>query len=311
LSFRRLFLLAALALIAGGFAPAAAAEFQPGKTYFGRSNYVEYLAGDLPFILSAPHGGRLKPEELPDREKGTFAFDTNTQELARAIAAEFQRRTGRHPHIVICRVARRKVDCNREIKEAAAGHSGAERVWNDFQNFLDAARKNVVARHGRGFYIDLHGHGHKEQRLELGYLHKRETLAKSDAELNAPEIVAESSLRALAATVKMPYAELLRGPRSFGALMEGRGFPCVPGPQIPAPGAEDQYFNGGYNTVRHARDAAPMAGLQIESNYRGVRDTEESRRKFAAALFEATREYLTEHFGLRLPLKPSAPAASQ
>jgi N-formylglutamate amidohydrolase len=305
-------LLLALTFVAARFVPpAGAAEFQPGKTYFGRSNYVEYLAGDLPFILSAPHGGRLKPEELPDREKGTFAFDINTQELARAIAAEFQRRTGRHPHVVICRVSRRKVDCNREIKEAAAGHSGAEQVWNEFQRFLDAARQSVVARHGRGLYIDLHGHGHKEQRLELGYLHKRETLLKPDAELNAPEIMAESSLRALGATVKIPYSELLRGPKSFGALLEARGFPCVPSPQTPAPGPEEPYFNGGYNTVRHARNAAPMAGLQIESNSRGVRDTEENRKKFAAALFEATREYLAAHFGLHLPAKTTAPATAQ
>jgi hypothetical protein len=70
-------------------AQAVAEEYAPGQTYFGQKQYIEYLAGNLPFILSAPHGGREKPEEIPDRKEGTFAYDANTQELARTIAAEF------------------------------------------------------------------------------------------------------------------------------------------------------------------------------------------------------------------------------
>src|SRR6187200_1135715 len=69
-------------------------QYRPGQTYFGRNQYIEYLAGELPLIFSAPHGGREIPEELPDREMGTFAFDTNTQELARAVADELHDRTG-------------------------------------------------------------------------------------------------------------------------------------------------------------------------------------------------------------------------
>jgi len=84
----------------------AAEAPEPGQTYFGRNNYIEYIAGTLPFVLSAAHGGRDKPEELPDRVKGTFAFDTNTQELARAIEAESVARPGQPPHGVICRVTR-------------------------------------------------------------------------------------------------------------------------------------------------------------------------------------------------------------
>jgi len=87
----------------------------------------------------------------PDRDKGTFAFDTNTQELARAIAAEFLARTGHHPHLVICRITRRKLDCNREIMEAAAGNKVAGQVWNEYHGFIDAAQKAVVAKYGKGF----------------------------------------------------------------------------------------------------------------------------------------------------------------
>src|SRR4051794_6334197 len=101
----------ACAAILSAVSGAAADDYQPGKSYFGRNHYIEYVAGDLPLIFSAPHGGREKPEEMPDREMGTFSFDVNTQELARTIAEELHERTGQWPHLIICRVSRRKVDC--------------------------------------------------------------------------------------------------------------------------------------------------------------------------------------------------------
>jgi hypothetical protein len=277
---------------------AAGAEYQPGQTYFGRNRYIEYLAGELPVIISAPHGGRERPEEMPDRQDGTFAFDTNTQELARAVAEELHTRTGRWPHVIICRLNRRKVDCNREFAEAAAGNPLAEQAWHEFQGFIDAARAAVVKQHGRGLYIDLHGHGHTDQRLELGYLHSAEQLAVSDAELNSGPYAAESSLKAIAARGSVPYAELIRGPYSFGSLMEQHGFPCSPSPSNPHPKAP--FFRGGYNTGRHGRDAAPLAGLQIETYSRGVRDTHQSREKFAKALADTLEVYLSMHVGVQM-----------
>ena len=294
-----------LALLVAATARSAAETYQPGQTYFGRNQYIEYLAGDLPVILSAPHGGRERPEEIPDRAEGTFAFDTNTQELVRAVAAELHARTGHWPHVVICRLNRRKVDCNREIVEAAAGNPVAEQAWREFQGFIDAAQQQVVRAHGRGLYIDLHGHGHPDQRLELGYLHSVEQLAATDAELNAPQFAAESSLKAVATQSRLSYAELLRGPMSFGAMMEQHGFPCSPSPTNPQPKAP--YFRGGYNTQRHGRDAAPLAGLQIETYSRGVRDTAVSREKFARALASTMEAFLEIHIGI--PLAAPQPAA--
>jgi hypothetical protein len=280
-----------------------AAEYRAGETYFGHQQWVEYLPGDLPVVIAAPHGGREKPAEIPDRTEGTFAFDTNTQELARAIAGVFLKRTGRRPHVIICRVHRRKVDCNREVVEAAGGNELAGRVWSDFQGFIDSARAAVVAQHRRGFFIDLHGHGHKDQRLEMGYLHRREVFAKTDAEISQPEVIAAGSLRSFALNSKVSYAQLLRGPLSFGAFMEKEGFPSTPSVAKPLP--SDPYFSGGHNVQRHARYAPNFAGLQIETNFKGVRDTPENREKFASALMSALTAYLDVHLGLKLPVRPT------
>lgn len=291
-------LLAATSLLRAADAPA------PGQVVYGRKQYVEYVVGSLPFVLSAPHGGRDKPDELPDREKGTFAFDTNTQELARAIDDEFVARTGQHPHVIICRVARRKVDCNREIVEGAAGHPLAEQAWKDFQGFIQTAQKAVVAQHGKGFYIDLHGHGHADARLELGYAHNREEFGRPDAELAKPEFIRKGTLQFFALKDPAAYPALLHGPQGFGGLMEKAGYPATPSPGKPVPG--EPYFNGGYNVRTHTAPGTGFAGLQIESHSKGVRDTDASRRKFAAALVEQLATYLDAQMGLKLPLKPKA-----
>lgn len=296
-----------LAASAAGNGPAQ--EYQPGKTYFGRSKYIEYLAGDLPLVLSAPHGGRERPDELPDREKGTFAFDTNTQELARAVADELHTRADHWPHVIICRVHRRKLDCNREIGEGAAGNPLSEQAWREFQTFIETARAAVVRQQGRGLYIDLHGHGHADQRLELGYLHSADQLALSDAELSAPPYPTDSSLRAIAARGSVPYAELIRGEKSLGALMEKHGFTSAPSPSNPHP--TPPFFRGGYNAARHGRDAAPLAGLQIETNSRGVRDTPESRKKFAAALIDSLETFYSAHVGVPLTAANAAQAVER
>lgn len=263
---------------------------------FGENNYVEYLPGALPIVISAPHGGREKPEEIPTRTVGKVDIDTNTQELARTIRAEFRAQMGRRPHLIVCRLHRSKLDCNREIVEAAAGDPVAEKAWAEYHAFIEKAQKAAIAKAGKVFYIDLHGQSHRDRRIELGYLHDQETLAKPDRELNA--LASTGSLRKIAEKSKLSYVELLRGPRSLGALLEARGFPCSPSPGRPVPVLP--FFAGGYSTRRHVPADAPVAGLQIECNLAGVRDTAANRQRFATALVAALREYLAEHFALKL-----------
>jgi len=276
----------------------SAADLAPGRSVFGSKEYVEYIPGDLPLVISAPHGGRLKPEEIPTRTMGKVDIDMNTQELIRAIGEEVHAQTGHRAHLIICRLHRSKLDANREIVEAASGSEIAETAWKEYHTFIEQAQKAAIAQAGKVFYIDLHGQGHPDRRIELGYLHSVETLSKPDAKLNAGDIAAKGSLRKIAAKTKRPYVELLRGPRSLGALLEARGFPCAPSPERPVPVLP--FFEGGYSTRRHIAADMPAAGLQVECNLKGVRDTAENRAKFATALVASLREYLAEWYGMKL-----------
>lgn len=266
-----------------------------GVSCFGTSNYIEYIPGDLPVVVSVPHGGALTPANIPDRTVGTTATDLNTIPLGQAVSAAFTAATGRAPHVVIVHLRRTKLDANREVVEAAQGNADAARAWNEYHAFIELAMSTVRQRYGTGFYMDLHGHGHAVPRLELGYMVTASTLNQSNAQLDAANVVMNSSLRLLAQGSALSSSALLRGPTSLGGLLESR-VRVVPSPSDPSPGA-DEYFNGGYSTDRHT---STLPGVQIECHYTGVRDTATARAAFADALVGALRTYLSTHLRLTI-----------
>lgn len=290
---------------------ATATPFVIGQTYYGADQYIQFMPGSLPILITAPHGGSLMPGTLPNRSSpnATTARDTNTEELAHAMREQFQARLGAAPSIVITRLHRNKIDNNREIIEATELNPLAQRAWYEWHAFIAAARTHMLDTRGRGFYIDLHGHGHPVPRLELGYLITASQLTQTDAGLNA--LVGSSSIRTLASTGSRTHAELLRGATSMGTLFEARGFPAVPSSAQPDPAAEP-YFNGGYNTGRYgSRDGGTIDGVQIETHFAGVRDNANSRLQFASALVDVMTQYFQLHYGMALGAAPAARTSFQ
>ncbi len=271
--------------------------FEPGIVYYGRRDYAEYEPGDLPLILSAPHGGYLLPDEVPERTFGVTAQDRRTQELTRELADAIEVRTGRRPYVIISRLHRRKLDPNREIVEAAQGDPFAEQAWREFQGFIDEASAAVEAEFEKGLYIDMHGHGHPIDRVELGYRLTSSDLEVPDAFLDQGGRVEKSSVRQLAADVNVSFAELIRGPSSLGGLLEARGYRSVPSPSDPDPGG-NPYFTGGYNTERHgSRAGGGVSGVQFEHQFDGLRETPETRAAYVAELVEVLEAFLLTHYG--------------
>lgn len=276
--------------------------FVAGESYFGANNYIEYIAGNAPIVISAPHGGYLTPAEIPDRNCTgcSYARDLNTQEVTRALRNAIYTRTGCYPHLIINLLHRKKLDANREIIEAADSNALAEQAWYDFHGFVEAAEDSVAKYFGRGLYIDMHGHGHSIQRLELGYLLYLSELQLPDSTLALPYYSNVSSLKRLAddnlQALNLP--ELLRGPQSFGALMAVKNYPSVPSPQDSFPETGEPYFNGGYNTNRYtsSNNGSVLSGLQIESNYTGVRDNATNISRFADSLASSIVQFLQWHY---------------
>lgn len=275
-----------------------AGDLVPGNSVFGQRNFIEYIPGELPLVIAAPHGGRMTPEEIQNRVNGVTDIDANTQELARTIAAVIHAETGRHVHLIICRLHRSKLDANRDLPEAAQGSEIAAQAWKEHHDFIDQACDAAVRQFGVAFLIDLHGHGHADERVELGYLHNALDLADCDEALNESTYVNTSSLRWIVERSEWRHVELLRGPQSLGALLEACGFPATPSPRMPVP--TEPFFRGGYTIQRHCRSDKNVTGVQIEANRPRLRDTAENRLRFAHALVNSLHEFCLAHLGLAL-----------
>jgi hypothetical protein len=274
--------------------------FVAGRSYFGNNNYIEYIAGDLPVIVLAPHGGSVRAADMPNRANPDTLRDLNTEELARAIDTAFVTLTGHHPHVVICRVHRVKLDCNRDRPVGAGSDPEAMRAWGEFHQFIETAKLLATARSGRALVVDMHGHAHPIQRLELGYLIDGVQLSLPDATLDGTTWRDSTSVRELLVRTNQRLTEVLKGPSSLGTLLAARGFPSVPSAPDPAPNGTP-YCNGGYNTLTHGSIVrGTVSAVQIEANFTGVRDNATSRHRFAEMLAETLRVYLAFWLGLTI-----------
>jgi hypothetical protein len=279
---------------------AAQVAYTPGESYYSPNGYIEYIAGNMPLVISAPHGGALQPASIPDRNCGgcVYTNDAFTEELSRAVFSGIHDRTGCYPHLIINHLHRRKLDANRAVAEAADGNLDAAQAWGYFHQFISTARSRVSVDFGKGLYVDLHGHGHAIQRLELGYLLYEDELQLGDAVLNSPTYIAYSSLRHLTGDNpgNHPHAALLRGAVSLGHLLGETGHPAVPSPQDPFPLPGEPYFEGGYNTARHSSvDGGTVDGVQIEC-HQSVRFDPLAREAFAEDLAAGLSDFLAIHY---------------
>lgn len=233
-----------------------------GEVVFGPNRYTEYQPGTLPIVITVPHGGTLTPANIADRADELTGPDAYTDEIGRRLAHSIWAETGAAPHLVISRLQRIKLDANRPLEEACDGDPSAVEAWQSYHGFIASARDTVVESHGAGLLIDLHGHSHDVQRLELGYLLTVIELALESQQLDP--LAGESSIRHLDEQSPLSLSALVRGPESLGARFEEAGYPSVPSPEQPWP-AGDPYYNGGY-TVRAygSMDGGTMDAIQLE-----------------------------------------------
>ncbi len=275
--------------------------YTPGNTYYDSTGFIEYRAGNLPVIISAPHGGNLEPDSIPDRDcvGCIYIKDAWTKPIAEGMHSAFLEQTGCYPHVIINLLHRKKFDANRDIGDAADGDPRVEEAWHSYHEFIDSAKNQVAQDYGRGLFLDIHGHGHMIQRIELGYLLSDADLQLSDAILNTPPYIEESSIRTLVGDNIQGFShlELLSGQNSFGSLLDNKGFPSVPSLSDPFPQVNEPYFDGGYNTQRHGsrEDEGEIDAIQIELN-QDIRFDATIRGILIDSLTTSISQYINLHY---------------
>lgn len=192
------------------------------------------------------------------RCKAVTLSDNFTQEMTGELRARLcELFLGLCPAAVVNRLGRAKFDANRDQDEATFRIPEVVQAFNDYHAMIE---KEIAAMGGVGLFIDIHGHGHKMQRAELGYLVRGDAL-----DLGDPIDPNVTSIRSLAHNLRLDFDELLRGTGSFGGILGGLGFDSVPSPKYRGPG-HLVYFDGGYNSRRHGSVLhGSFDAIQIES----------------------------------------------
>ena len=142
-------------------------------------------------MISVPHGGTLGSDTSPagnllcetghtiETRKCTSQFpsltytrDAGTEIIARELQ-ELLGSEGGRPHVIECLVHRSKVECNRHISEVAVQTLGqeAQQVYDIFHSWIQQSLQlGLTQSQGNcALLIDLHGHGHPHEYIELGY----------------------------------------------------------------------------------------------------------------------------------------------
>lgn len=282
----------ALVLLAPRVAVGQEAAPTPAPTTQDREldDWLLVEAGELPLVLAAPHGGRVRPAGWPVRTSGVLVRDTNTLEMAIALRESIRRRTGRAPFLVAARVDRRHLDLNRNEEQSGAQLGEAQQaLWSAYHQAIEqACLQAKQCGGGQALFLDLHGHGHEHGLIELGYGVSAQALRVPDIELD--------------------QAEWIRGRDSLGAHLDRLGWPSVPSQMRPAPEPTQKYFSGGYTVLRHRREG--LRSVQIELPPEPRRRQAALRQALVDGLADAILRWMVAHEALSPEQPTRVPTSS-
>ena len=132
-----------------------------------QNDYIHKQIGNIPILLSAPHGGEYKPKQIKDRTGEGFkvSSDDNTKEILLETGKQLEKIWG-IPNYVYSNLHRSKLDFNRSILEATDTNKLLVSLYNSYHDFI---KKSSLKYKSKLLVIDIHGHTHPENMIELGY----------------------------------------------------------------------------------------------------------------------------------------------
>ncbi len=241
--------------------------------------------GELPIIVSAPHGGTFAMDGVRERngeglEKGASGFftgrDSGTEELAYEVVSAIEARFGKKPYAVVSRLHRKYLDPNRPASIAYESPM-IEPIYDRYHKHLREYCREVTNRYQAGVLIDLHGQGSRRDTAFRG------------------------TKNGLTVTrLRESFGELaLHGPQSLFGFLAKRGWVVHP---TSMDEKEQSGFTGGYIVQTYgSHQGMPIDAYQLElgAEYR----VERQRTKTAEVLTDALADYAKLYLRCSVPPK--------
>jgi glutamine amidotransferase-like uncharacterized protein/N-formylglutamate amidohydrolase len=235
---------------------------------------VSITRGELPIILTAPHGGREAITGVEEREgegvKGFSArIDSFTSQLAGNLADSIEEKLGKRPYLVVARFHRKYLDANRPERLAYESEA-AKAAYDTYHHAITDARLEIIQRWGHGILLDLHGQGAEPQVIFRGTQNGKTT---------------EHLLKRFGRKAVAGQASL------FGRLAE-QGFRVYPA--VDSTDGEHDRYDGGFTVVTYGSGGGgAFDAIQLELG-RGLRIPDVNAvtaDKIANAVVAFTKDY--------------------
>jgi len=242
---------------------------------FNPETLIQCQEGELPIILTAPHGGKLPIPGVPERSKidtPQFATveDIRTNLLAERTATRIEKHTGKKVFVVIANFARKYADANRPTEYGTECETAAK-VHQEYHKTLKSYVDKVTKNFPQALLIDIHGQGSDKAVVFRG-TQNRKTVN------GFPEVQ-------------------ITGPSSLLGKLESFGIKLVPDNKD-LEAKETTKFTGGYIVQTYgAKNQPKIMAIQLEwgSNYRQASTLDETADKLAMAIESHYFEYLAQH----------------
>lgn len=234
--------------------------------------------GDIPIVLSAPHGGRMELDDVParkgdDAKRFVAVRDENTAELTEALVAELERLLHSKPYVVIARFERKYIDVNRAPKDAFESET-ARPYYDLYHRTLEEFCREVQQKWQGGLLIDVHGQAAYPDSLLRG-TNNGETVTR---------------------LVERYGREALTGPKGLFGAMQQSGYDIVP--KLNSDEKEISRYDGGHIVTTYGSDRpGGVDAIQMEfgSHYRVPKAAaRKSAHDTAAAIQAYCQSYLKQ-----------------
>lgn len=246
-------------------------------------DYFFHDMGNLPIIISVPHGGTLNHDTIPKRKKGITGTDKHTITLAKELLNYFELqselvlRKRERPSFIMARIPRRQIDFNRPKSKAFVSNNPlASKLYEFYHERLTNYIKLNIKRHQFSLLMDIHGF-EKEKRPE-GY---------RDVEL----VLGTDNLKSLFPSIppKKDWSRTLRG-KIINDLLELK-LPIAPG----FPKRKEYVLTGGFITCHYGASNFPGSkAIQFEFSDR-IRLCEKTlRESMLKSISRSIIQYLHE-----------------
>ncbi|MBI3073715.1 MAG: N-formylglutamate amidohydrolase [Deltaproteobacteria bacterium] len=248
-------------------------------TFHLLTDLVVVEPGDLPIVITAPHGGTSEVTGVYQRTAtcGTLKGDQKTLDVATKIRDEVKALLGRAPYLVAAKFGRKWIDANRsdatddpearayDDPNARPVHAAYHRAVRDA---VDAAR----AKFGKAILVDVHGQSGDGQ---------EETIHRGTR--NGQTVTDLVSRCGVAALV---------GPKSlFGALAQA-GYKIFPPPGVaPDKKKENPNYGGGFTVSTYgSHNANGVDAVQMEIGV-SLRTDDVKRKKLKKDIAAAVKTF--------------------